>query len=100
MKLIMVIAIILVSGCTNRSDSNPKSEKSEIGRYQLVQLGSFRRDQYLLDTQTGKLWTSECWIPGKTPPDCRLNVWNESLVYGLTHSPEQIHEIEQAMKKK
>jgi hypothetical protein len=28
------------------------------GRYVLGQISSFRRDQFLLDTQTGRVWTS------------------------------------------
>lgn len=47
------------------------------GSFQLLQLGEYRRDQYLLDTQTGKVWVSVCWgtVSGA---DCSGSlVWEE-----------------------
>jgi len=47
--------------------------------YQLVQLGEMRRDQFLLDKKTGRIWTSVCF--GKTSgADCDgLVIWQEMI---------------------
>jgi len=35
---------------------NPSDVKNYIGRYKLKQISEYRRDQYLIDTETGKIW--------------------------------------------
>jgi hypothetical protein len=43
------------------------------GRYVFGQISESRRDQYLLDTQTGRLWVQTCISSGKEDPkQCAL----------------------------
>lgn len=53
------------------------------GRFQLVQLSDMRRDQFLIDTESGRIWESVC--SGKaTGADCDgVMLWREMLVEGL-----------------
>ena len=45
------------------------------GRYVFAQISNMRRDQYLLDTQTGKLWRVVCIEEDpKTPSECGRSV--------------------------
>jgi hypothetical protein len=37
-----------------------QNPEKEVGRYQLLQLGSMRRDQFMVDTKTGRVWTIVC----------------------------------------
>lgn len=54
------------------------------GRFQLIQLSDFRRDQFLLDTQTGRTWVNVCSVSkGET---CIYGVWAEQDVVGLNIS--------------
>lgn len=53
-------------------------------RFEIVQLGSFRADQFLLDKSTGRIWQSAC---AGTPEvgDCKgMMVWQEMFVSGIT----------------
>ncbi len=51
------------------------------GRFQIVQISDFRRDQFLIDTNTGRLWTQTCAKPSKpTPAECGLYVWQEEMI--------------------
>jgi hypothetical protein len=52
--------------------------------FQLVQLGQMRRDQFLIDRRTGRVWSSVC--SGKTSgADCDgMIVWEEMYVYNVT----------------
>lgn len=55
----------------------------EVHDYQLIQLGEFRQDQYLLDKKTGRTWTNGCVgrIDGANCDGDTL--WTEKLVVGL-----------------
>jgi|SRR6185312_5257293 len=62
------------------ADQSPSHEDHE---FQLIQLGEMRRDQFLLDKKTGRVWTEVCTgqIVG---PDCKGQlVWQEMQVEGL-----------------
>jgi hypothetical protein len=54
--------------------------------FQLVQLGDFRRDQFLVDKSTGRVWQSLC--SGEVAgPDCKgMLIWDEMYVDGVTPS--------------
>ena len=50
--------------------------------FQLVQLGDFRRDQFLVDKSTGRVWQSICSGP-TNGPDCNgMLIWDEMYVGG------------------
>ena len=49
---------------------------------QLVQLSDFRRDQFLVDKSTGRVWTNVCSGP-TSGPDCNgMLIWQEMYVDG------------------
>jgi hypothetical protein len=51
-----------------------------------VQLGQFRRDQFLVDRETGRVWSNVCLSKAQTPsPNCDgLMIWEEMYVSGVT----------------
>lgn len=71
------------------------------GRFQLIQLSDARRDQYLLDTQTGKMWNPSCFVGG--PTDCVYSAWTPVDVQGISASlsemRQRVKEAEEAVKK-
>lgn len=61
-------------------ETAPKVEHS----FELVQLGQFRRDQFLYDKRTGRVWQSSC-VGKVNGPDCGgMMVWDEMYVDGVT----------------
>lgn len=62
---------------------NQRASVKEDHEYQLVQLGEFRRDQFLIDKKTGRTWVNFCAGEAKGP-DCDGDVfWEERLAVGL-----------------
>lgn len=56
------------------------------GRYQLVQISQARRDQFLVDTQTGRVWNVVC---SKFEGDeCTFNYFQEMYVENLSPAPK------------
>lgn len=59
------------------------------GRFQLIQLGEYRRDQFLIDTETGRIWNSICVVTGSPDPkkassECQGTLaWEEMYVENL-----------------
>ena len=53
--------------------------------FELVQLGTMRRDQYLIDKKTGRVWVKTCMYskPGNTGADCDYAAWTKEDVQGL-----------------
>lgn len=70
------------------SRSAEQNQFHENHEFELIQLGEMRRDQFLLDKKTGRIWTEVC--TGKVSgPDCngQLN-WQEMQVDGLPSTSE------------
>ena len=68
----MLFSVIVV-GCAsvyNVFQSEGLAGHREKGRYQLVQLSDMRRDQFMVDTQTGRLWEVVCVKPGQNVGEC------------------------------
>ena len=63
--------------------SRPSATQDSIEHdFQLVQLGDFRRDQFLVDKSTGRVWQSICSGP-TSGPDCNgMLIWDEMYVGG------------------
>lgn len=100
MKLAVIFSLVLICGCSKNYDiskTNPEKPGIQPGRYQLVQLGQMRRDQYLLDTATGRLWTVVCGA-GAHGVDCEYAYWSEADVLGLNVTLEQATAHEEAIK--
>jgi len=52
------------------------------GRFQLVQLSNFRRDQFMIDTQTGKVWSNGCLATDGD--NCQYGAFTAMDVEGIT----------------
>lgn len=76
------------------AETAPKVIPPELGRYQIVQLGTMRRDQFLLDTVTGSLWSRTCWVSSKKDSSsCGMDVWESELIEGLPWTREQLEQM-------
>lgn len=78
--ILSIAACILATSYLLRTLSVIERNKHE---YQLIQLGEYRRDQYLLDKKTGRTWVSVCTGESKNG-DCTADImWQERLAIGL-----------------
>lgn len=57
-----IVAVLMLAALNAHAQSTPGISvlASPVGRYVFGQIGTFRSDQYLLDTQTGRLWKVSC----------------------------------------
>lgn len=71
MKKVLAIALMVISTMSHsQASQDPIGQLSASGgRYVLGQISSFRRDQFMLDTQTGRVWTLSCLEVDKTDPN-------------------------------
>ncbi len=66
------------------------------GRFQLLQLGTMRRDQYLLDSHTGKIWARVCMrSASQEAGDCAYQAWLVEDIEGITASMADIRKTAQ-----
>lgn len=67
MKLLAtaILALGVTTPAWSQSQSAGGSVMAGPGRFVLGQLSGFRRDQYLLDTQTGRVWILSCLKPNE-----------------------------------
>ena len=56
-KLVLLVAIQIVSITSFAAE---KHAGTSCGRYQIIQISDMRRDQFLIDTETGALWNAVC----------------------------------------
>ena len=63
-KATTVVALMAMSGAVLAEDVPGSVLTASGGRYVLGQLSKFRMDQYLLDTQTGRMWQLTCLKDG------------------------------------
>lgn len=91
------IFLFLVSSIAFAGKSNTGTSGG--GRFQIIQLSDMRRDQYLLDTQTGKIWSKTCAISGAVPPDCELEAWMQDNVVGVNISEADFYKRVRDLKK-
>ena len=89
MRLYLALSIlILTSGCL--SNQSPIGPIESPDRFQILQLGSFRRDAYMIDKKTGQLWQRTCFVGGKTDSDCEYSVWLKTDVEDVNKSRSQM----------
>lgn len=75
--------------------------QNSTGRFQMVQLGTFRRDQFMIDTATGRIWSKTCLVSEKSNTDCSYLGWIQDDVENLSKSRTEIFEkIERIEKRK
>lgn len=71
--------------------ADAKNTRTEGGRFQLIQLSDFRRDQYMIDTQTGKIWVRSCLkFDNANPQNCISEAWTISKIEGINATAKEI----------
>lgn len=79
MKYLVPVLLILSLSQSVFSKSNPEANFS--GRFKLLQLSDNRHDQYILDSDTGRIWKHFCTSAlDRTKPIidmCELGYWEE-----------------------
>ncbi len=75
MKYIILTIALVFSGCIQKESSQPSQHDEH--NFELIQLGSMRRDQYLLDKKTGQIWAKTCMYSKPSPNsiDCEFTAW-------------------------
>ncbi len=87
-----LVAALSVAGLLPTGRDSPTEARNDHPRealsknesdFRLVQLGTLRRDQFLLDRRAGRVWRSVC--AGETDgANCDgMTVWEEMLVEGI-----------------
>lgn len=92
--LLGVAAIIAAGAYLSRSASTPAAPPQSVvaqppaafpeHSFQLVQLGEMRRDQFLYDKRTGRIWTSVCTGQVSGANCSGMLIWQEMYVDGTT----------------
>lgn len=82
--VLLCLALMFMAGSVSAQAPTKQTSPSTPGRFQLVQLGDSRTDQYLLDTQTGRVWHTACATPSETAVNkCAREMFDELEVSGL-----------------
>jgi hypothetical protein len=93
-----LLAYLLLVPTIAASEQPPNTKTPSNGRYQLVQLSEFRRDRFLIDTQTGRMWMASCEVPGEGQVDCKYQAWFEEDVVGLNTTLAKVTSAIKAIK--
>lgn len=72
MRLAVALLVLVGIGAAAKTESDD-------GRYQLVQLGDARADQFLLDTRTGQIWRAKC-ASFDSADRCVAHLWERERV--------------------
>lgn len=74
------------------------SHAADVGRYQLIKLSEYRADEFLLDTQTGKMWRASC-EGNRDGTQCDYVAWAPEDVIGVNATYKQVAEKAALIKK-
>lgn len=66
--------MVFLVACSKPPVQQIEAPKPQEHDFELIQLGSMRRDQYLLDRKTGTLWKNSC-AAGMNGADCSYEVY-------------------------
>lgn len=96
-KLFFFCAAILLSLPT-LATATPKASIG--GRFQVLQLNDMRRDQVLIDTDTGKVWHRTCLVANKTDAsECQYSAWTLDAIEGITRTQKEIYKDVELIEK-
>ncbi|MGZ3770049.1 MAG: hypothetical protein ACXVCP_00445 [Bdellovibrio sp.] len=90
----LIIAILLMPSLLYAKQANVGTQN---GRFQLIQLSEMRRDQFMIDTQTGKIWSKSCAIGEGA--DCDMSAWMPDNVVGVNISESEYFKKVREVKK-
>jgi hypothetical protein len=99
MKAILISLIVLMA----LPAAAQKASKD--GRFQVLQISNMRRDQILIDTQTGKMWHYTCLVRDSSDAsECASSAWMADEIEGITKSKKDIYkeamELERIIKER
>lgn len=100
MRILVFLFALCLSACNKPADPVKDAATTSIGRFQVMQLGTFRRDQFMIDSATGRIWQNQCFKNGKALADCDYNVWVEQDVMGVNASAQEVSAKLSAMNSK
>ena len=86
MKKLIILSVLISSVACFADEKNVASSPG--GRFQLIQLSNFRRDQFLIDTKTGKIWNKQCLV--STSEDCEYSAFMSMDVEDITVPAKEI----------
>ena len=96
-KVIILIAAYAIAAAATAQTPPPQNSvlNAAGGRYVFGQISELRRDPYLLDTLTGRLWVQICAVPHKdNPSQCAVSALqpiaysdSKGNLVGFTPSP-------------
>lgn len=90
MRILILLPLLLLAGCKLQVENTSKDESQN--DFQLIQLGEFRRDQFLLNKKTGQIWRSVCAVSDtKNPTDCAYNAWIKADVEDINIKKSEIY---------
>lgn len=92
MRFTIILLITLVSSAVFAQNKSGGS-----GRYQVLQLSNMRRDQVMIDTQTGKIWHSTCLV--SSGDECAYEAWLMDEVEGVTKSRAELYKAADKREK-
>jgi hypothetical protein len=73
----------LITSFAYYQNNNIHTPRPQDHDYQILQLGEFRRDQFLIDKKTGRIWHSVC-VGELKGMECEGSLmWQEQSVVGL-----------------
>lgn len=93
MRFFLHLSLMLLTASISSADQ--KHSGSRDGRFQVVQISEYRRDQFLIDTHTGTLWKSICGQ--KEGDDCTYSYWSKEDIEGITATRQEIRSILKAL---
>jgi hypothetical protein len=104
MSLIILALVLFVSCEKLKQNSDAQVAVKPKLKFELVQLGSMRRDQFLLDKETGQLWRITCIAGAGQGGDCKYSAWMKEDVEGINTTSENINsfgdQVEKSLKEK
>ena len=89
-RVLALLALMAAAETAFGDDSAPLKPGSKVlsapnGRYQFGQISDYRKDQYMLDTQTGRLWVIKSVTRGSDSPGAEGDLILDPIPYeGLT----------------
>lgn len=86
----LIVVLLIAINCNAKETlpvkSNPIQTKD--GRFQLIQLGDLRKDQYLIDTHTGLVWMHVCSKAGGIGECLGNRGWEQMQRYDFRNAVE------------
>ncbi|MGZ3694126.1 MAG: hypothetical protein ACXWQO_07985 [Bdellovibrionota bacterium] len=67
-----------------------------VAKFQLIQLGDYHKDQFLLDTDTGKFWKPVCTKADAAGNCTGTMIWQLQVIEEITMAPKNVNKLIQS----